>query len=98
MNHQCDGKVKGQGLTPLKISHFYKGRFCIWHNDCLWCVDYNNNGFRSPISIWIKGTGKKNVNSDLRIVMRTKFDGSVQIRQDNCLWRVDNNKAFILPI
>ena len=30
--------------------------------------------------------------------MQTKFDGGIQMWQDNGLWRVDNNKAFILPI
>ena len=35
---------------------------------------YNSKGFRSPVSIWIKGTGQIYLKSVLRIVLQTTFE------------------------
>ena len=42
----------------------------IWHNDCLWCVDYNV-GFLSPVCHWCQKTRSNILTISLWLVTRT---------------------------
>ena len=67
--------VKGQG--QIKTTHNMNFSFIsttkgvhIWHNDCLWCVDYNV-GFLSPLGHWCQKTRSNILTISILLVTRT---------------------------
>ena len=73
----------------------------IWHNDCLWGVDYNV-GFLSPLCHWCQKTRSNILTIILWLVTRTSpsffLTSGVHTWHNYCLWCVNYKVRYISPL